>query len=63
MRNVNALQYALHELELVIFSLIAGHFCCCRGVAFGELALLHNAPRAATVTAEEKVSMHHGAST
>merc|ERR1719473_1109933 len=26
-----------------------------KGVAFGELALLHNAPRAATVTAEESV--------
>jgi len=27
-----------------------------KGIAFGELALLHNAPRAATVTAEEKVT-------
>jgi len=27
-----------------------------KGIAFGELALLHNAPRAATVTAEDKVT-------
>jgi len=29
-----------------------------KGVAFGELALLHNAPRAATCTAEEKVTAY-----
>lgn len=28
-----------------------------KGIAFGELALLHNAPRAATVTAEENVDV------
>jgi len=29
-----------------------------RGIAFGELALLHNAPRAATVTAEEPMTAY-----